>query len=44
MSTCHIQPYDTFKIGKRDKECVLGIYENEFQVEQKNKIIGISIY
>ena len=26
MSTNHIQPYRTFKIGKRDKECVLGIY------------------
>jgi len=26
MGTNHIQPFGTFKIRKRDKECVLGIY------------------
>ena len=28
MSTNHIQTYGTFKIGKRDKVCVLGNYQN----------------
>ena len=31
MSTNHIQPYGTFKIEKRDKECVLGIYQRDKQ-------------
>ena len=33
MSTNHIQPYGNFKIEKRDKECVLGIYHETYENE-----------
>ena len=33
MSTNHIEPYKTFKIEKRDKECVLGNYQKDIYIK-----------
>ena len=41
MSTSHIQPYGTFKIEKRDKECVLGIYRFNYGISLHSINIGL---
>ena len=45
MSTNHIEPYKTFKIEKRDKECVLGIYRTDLhQFFENLKANAIGLY